>query len=357
MYNFPGYSELRRRARNVLRTSYWLTLLVCVIFGILGGGQNKKLSTSIGIPYGLFFYDTGSSEKKADDDMDDIIDFYQNNTPDGNVGETIYRGESNAVMTSIEDIPDIEDVPNIGDVPDIDNLPPGILPDNTTGNTLDSSKAVVALGLVVLFFVIWLIIAACVIAFNCFITNPVNIGVRRFLLNAADDSKEGRVEDMFFVFRKNNNYLKNVKTMFMRDLYVGLWSLLFIIPGIIESYNLMLVPYIISDNPNIGTKEALQLSRNIMRGYKWKAFVLYWTFIGWILLCLLTCGLGYLFLTPYIQATKAQFYISMRERAIAEGMATPETFGLSNVINSQNMNNNTFYTPNPNEPFVDPFYQ
>jgi uncharacterized membrane protein len=297
------------------------------------------------MPYGFLFSDTQSNEKKTDDEMNDIIDFYQNNTTDGNVSETLYKGELNAMMTSNEDIPGIEDIPQ------------ELLPDSATGNTFDSSKAAVALGFLVVFFVIWLIIAACVIAFNCFITNPVNIGVRRFLLNAADDNKEGKVEDMFFVFRKNNNYLRNVKTMFMRDLYVGLWSLLFIIPGIIESYNLMLVPYIISDNPNIGTKEALQLSRNIMRGYKWKAFVLYWTFIGWILLCLLTCGVGYIFLMPYIQATEAQFYISMRERAIADGIATPETFGYSNISDPGTVNNNTFYTPNPNEPLVDPFYQ
>jgi hypothetical protein len=118
MYNFPGYSELRRRARVVLRTSYWLTFLACLIFSFLGGGQNKVLSTTVSIPFG--FIDSYEKQKNKDD-MSDIIDFYQNNEPltQGSVSETLYTdGLNNAtkIDNSVENASPIPTDNSLGKV-------------------------------------------------------------------------------------------------------------------------------------------------------------------------------------------------------------------------------------------------
>jgi len=105
-----------------------------------------------------------------------------------------------------------------------------------------------------------------------------------------------------------------VKTMFMMSLRIFLWSLLFIIPGIIKSYAYRLVPYIIGDHPELDYKEALRLSEEMTEGEKLNMFVMDWSFLGWELLAVLTCGIGFFFLNPYIEATWAQFYLAMCEK-------------------------------------------
>ena len=94
----------------------------------------------------------------------------------------------------------------------------------------------------------------------------------------------------------------------MRNLYVFLWTLLFIIPGIIASLRYGMTDYILSENPEITASEAIQRSKEMMKGNCWRLFCLEFSFFGWILLAVLTCGVGYLWLTPYMSASYAAFY-------------------------------------------------
>lgn len=108
--------------------------------------------------------------------------------------------------------------------------------------------------------------------------------------------------------------------MFLMQLYIFLWSLLFIIPGVIKSYEYMMVPYILAENPGMDRKEAFAISKRMMDGQKWAAFVLELSFLGWIILGVVTCGLlGIFWIQPYINATMTELYMYNKVKAYNEG--------------------------------------
>jgi len=96
-------------------------------------------------------------------------------------------------------------------------------------------------------------------------------------------------------------------------MFTTLWTLLLIIPGIIAGYRYSMAFYILNDNPEIGAMEALGESKEMMKGYKWKLFCLQLSFIGWAILSILSCGIGLLWLIPYIQASTANFYQNLKD--------------------------------------------
>ncbi len=91
-------------------------------------------------------------------------------------------------------------------------------------------------------------------------------------------------------------------------IFVLLWTLLFIIPGIIASYSYAMAPFIMLENPNCGARCAISESKEMMRGNKWRLFCLDISFIGWIILSAFTLGIGYLWLNPYMEVSRAAFY-------------------------------------------------
>lgn len=96
------------------------------------------------------------------------------------------------------------------------------------------------------------------------------------------------------------------------SVFTFLWSLLFVIPGIIASYRYAMAFYILADNDDMTAMDALRASKEMMRGNKWKLFKLELSFIGWIILSALTLGIGYIFLMPYMNAATADFYEYLR---------------------------------------------
>lgn len=146
------------------------------------------------------------------------------------------------------------------------------------------------------------------VLFRLFITYPIETGGKRFFLNGQREDVD--FSYVFSVFRSGN--IKNVaKTLFFRDLYIFLWTLLLIVPGIIKTYAYRLVPYIVSENPEIETSEALALSSQLTEGHKWDMFVLDLSFLGWQILGALLFGIGTVFVYPYIEATYAQLYMAL----------------------------------------------
>ena len=93
-----------------------------------------------------------------------------------------------------------------------------------------------------------------------------------------------------------------------------LWTLLFIIPGIIKSYEYSIIPYILADDPEISSKDAFKKAKQMMKGNKWRLFKLEFSFIGWFVLCVLTLGIGTFFLIPYINAANAEFYVELKNK-------------------------------------------
>jgi uncharacterized membrane protein len=110
--------------------------------------------------------------------------------------------------------------------------------------------------------------------------------------------------------------LRGSAGMFVMGLVTSLCSLALFVPGIIASLSLFLTPYLLKDYPELTIMETLRLSRKMMKGHKMQLFMLQLSFIGWILLNVLTLGLGSLWLTPYMMTTLAAFYHDVREQYI-----------------------------------------
>lgn len=143
-----------------------------------------------------------------------------------------------------------------------------------------------------------------------FVFGVINIGGRRFFMN--NRSGNARLGDLFAYFQ-DSNYPGHVWTMFAVRLQVFLWSLLFVVPGIIKAYEYAMVPYIAADNPEMKKKEIFALSKQMMTGHKWELFVFDLSFIGWNILSVLTAGvLGFLYVFPYKKAATAEVYFALK---------------------------------------------
>ena len=147
------------------------------------------------------------------------------------------------------------------------------------------------------------------IAISIFLENPLLIGCYKFFINCKKDGEN--LNDIVMTFK--NGYMNVVLTEFLRGLFTFLWSLLFVIPGIIKGYEYMLIPYLLADNPQMDREEAFAKSKEMMDGNKWKAFVLDLSFFGWGLISACTCGILYIFYVgPYIHLTKAELYHALK---------------------------------------------
>lgn len=142
-----------------------------------------------------------------------------------------------------------------------------------------------------------------------FIGGAFNLGLANFSLNLSRN-KEAKLEQIFSGF---NNFVVSLSAYLLMALYVMLWMLLLIVPGIIAAFSYALTFYIIADDNTISASDALKKSKEMMMGYKWKLFCLSCRFIGWALLCLLTLGIGYLWLSPYMNISMVKFYDDLKE--------------------------------------------
>lgn len=191
--------------------------------------------------------------------------------------------------------------------------------------------------------VVWLIIAI-------IISGAGKLGYAIFNLKLVDE-KNAEFKDLFSQFhRLGDGFCMN----FLVGLYTLLWSLLFVIPGIIKTYSYAMTPYILAENPGMTASDAITKSRRIMDGNKWRLFCLGFSFIGWGLLCVaptliatgiltgiaiqtrsvlaflwiiplsIPTGVGMLFLHPYQEAAWAAFYRDISGTAAARDSVLPE---------------------------------
>lgn len=148
------------------------------------------------------------------------------------------------------------------------------------------------------------------------------VGGNRFFLKLRKGAHTG-IGEVIGNF-KDGNYKNIVITSFFQYLYIFLWSLLFVVPGIIKSYDYYCVNHILAVRPDIDRNVALKMSTALMKGHRWDAFVLELSFLGWILLGSLTCGiLNIAYVNPYMYATLNEFYCYVRAEGIRSGIITP----------------------------------
>lgn len=253
--------ELKDRAKPAFRKNYWKCVLVALVLMILVDGATNASSTSGSrnvVNSGLDL----SPDVLLEDNTD--IDFYEENT-------------------------------------------------DTVGNVLGEVSPVTALiaTLSIGFLIVFLLI---VLAVQIFVCNPIEVGGCSFFLrNTKETPGPG---ELFHAFQ-SGNYGKIVLTLFLRNLYTVLWTFLLIVPGIVKSYEYRMIPYLLADNPDMSREEAFRLSKEMMDGQKWNAFVLDLSFIGWDLLSAFTWGLVGIFWTnPYRYATNAELYLALKSPEI-----------------------------------------
>ena len=226
---------------------------------------------------------------------------------------------------------------------------------NTFSNSSSSSGQMTedeVMGLIVLLgaiFLICMVIWVVGMVIKAFVFNPLLIGCRKFWVNNADGVARG--EDLLYGF-KCGSYMNVVKVMFLKDLFVFLWSLLFIIPGIIKSYEWYMVAYLIAEDPTQSWTDVKEKSSQMMDGYKMDTFILGLSFIGWAVLSAFTCGiLAIFYVNPYIYATDAELYMYL-DGSANYGAGMSANYGGQNYggqgFNDQNFSN-PGYTPSNNE--------
>ena len=197
-----------------------------------------------------------------------------------------------------------------------------------SGDVEQGKKAVgYAIGVLALVFVAMMFII-CVFGtlLDIFLINPVRVGGFNFFIRQREGIS--RFTNIFGGFA-HGHYKASIRNMFLKGLYEFLWSLLFVIPGIIKSYSYWMVPYITAANPNLSADRVFEISKKTMSGNKWRTFVLQLSFIGWDLLAALTFGIGYYFLAPYKETTYAELYAALKEKAVTSGIATEEELAVA----------------------------
>lgn len=287
-------SELKKKAVHAFTCNYWKCVLACFLLSFVGGVSNPSMGGNVSFNFSNSFPKEEKQEKyNYSNSNDDSSDY----------------SFSNLNVTIQEDAVTVIPAKNVSTA-----ATPKAMP--TKAATPFGSDEIASLLLILgismgIFFVIIAISMVFALAISIFVCMPFQVGGCHFFLDNAISCKASplRILDVF-----KNNYKNTVITMFHKMIRVFLWSLLFIIPGIIKSYEYYMVPYIMADHPDMNYKDALELSRKMMDGEKWKTFVLELSFIGWSILSLFTFGiLSILYVNPYFNQTKAELYLTLKE--------------------------------------------
>lgn len=167
--------------------------------------------------------------------------------------------------------------------------------------------------------VVFILLALAVLfLFQYFALNVCQSVIRRMFLEGRcyDQVPPGRA--LFLL--KVRRWRKAAVTLLLQSIFYGLWSIT-IVGGIIKRYSYAMVPYIVAENPDLGARQAITLSRKLMKGHKWELFMVDLSFIGWEFLGGITLGLvNLLYTNPYRIATKTEFYVHVRDAGKAAGI-------------------------------------
>lgn len=258
--------ELKAKAKKTFSANYWKTVLVSLILTVIIGGAGSSFAAN------HFNNKTQDSEattetmSSSDEIWQELSQSFNDETTDG--FEFVFNDPESFFY--------------------LDSLP---------------TEAIIVISVIVVLVV--LIAITISILVKVFLNNPLEVGCKRFFIRNLN--QEAKVGEVAYAF--DHNYATSVKTIFLRDIYVVLWTLLLVIPGIIKAYEYLMIPYILADHPEMTKEEVFAKSKELMNGQKWNAFVLHLSFIGWEILSLLTFGiLGIFYVNPYKNMTFAGLY-------------------------------------------------
>ncbi|MBO1624046.1 DUF975 family protein [Bacillus arachidis] len=136
---------------------------------------------------------------------------------------------------------------------------------------------------------------------------PLTLGAYHLALNTVREQTVG-IGQLFEWCTGVKKYIKSILIHLLISIYLALWILLFIIPGIVKCFSYTMTYFILNDHPEFSMNQAITESRRMMNGNKMDYFVMCLSFIGWFILSVFTLGIGFLWLIPYFYTTKAAFY-------------------------------------------------
>ncbi len=279
-------AEVKKKGQQTFNKNYWKCVLVALIIGLVSGGSSGYTGSGAASPSALVGSSTEDSSvaiSELSDDMDELSEDLDE------IAEEIDSADK-------DDDSIVINIDHIGD--------------KKIGG---AGRAIAAALLGIAFMLVFLVIFAIVLLIDAFIFNPLELGCDRFFYKNLDEQAE--VSEIAYGF--DHGYKNVVKVMFARDIYTVLWSLLFIIPGIVKAYEYRMIPYILAENPDMDKDEVFTRSKEMMMGQKWKTFVLDLSFIGWNILSLFTVGLlGIFYVGPYKRATRAALYDTLKNDGI-----------------------------------------
>ena len=290
--------EIKEKGKNTFKANFWKCVATALILAIVGGGSAGA------------FGGGGNAFSHRDEDGNthtiNVVDADWNFEFDTDMDE---NGVGLVLDTGNDDQAEAEaDVAEAQDEIEADR--------EELENMEIPTEAMIAFAVVMA--VASLFILAIALAVDAFIANPLELGCKRFFRRNLDEP--AAMSNIAFAF--DSNYKNICKTMFLRDVYIVLWSLLFVIPGIIKSYEYKMIPYLLSENPEMTTEQAFAESKKLMTGNKWKAFVLDLSFILWDIASAATCGLlGLFWVAPYKASTQAALYEAIKYGTTTDAQA------------------------------------
>ncbi len=143
------------------------------------------------------------------------------------------------------------------------------------------------------------------------IAGPITVGFSKFLLKFTRREKDPSINDIFSGFEI---FPKALGLYLLTMVFIIIGTSLFIVPGIIIGLMLSQSYFILAEDNSKSITECMKESARIMNGYKWDFFVLELSFIGWAILSVISCGIGFLWLSPYYSLTTANFYLTIKDR-------------------------------------------
>lgn len=175
------------------------------------------------------------------------------------------------------------------------------------GHSLFCNKWVMFLAVELVFSIIMSVLGYTLIGV-ILLAGPFMYALAKAELKAVRRETETATFDTVGDGFKNNNFIETLLLYVMQSIFLFLWTLLFIIPGLIKSYSYSMAFYLKVDHPEYSWNDAITESRKLMNGHKWDLFIQDLSFLGWVIVGLLLCGIGILWVVPYMQASRAIFY-------------------------------------------------
>lgn len=187
-------------------------------------------------------------------------------------------------------------------------------------------------------------IMSCITTIITVLLYSLNIGIATLYLRLSRNQYEGFSYELnnSFVVSFHNGYWKKVGVVLVKNILVYLYTLLLIVPGIIQGYKLYFVEFIMAENPKLSISQVNEISKKMTADHKTELFKLDLSFIGWHILVILTFGIAGIYVIPYVSATKALYYQNFKVRCMQEHRLTAIDF-MSDEERRQNFNNYNYY--------------